>query len=896
MTSTIFRPLATLLVLVATMVPGCREHNTVVEEPDLPDIDCVDGDADGWGVGSQCPADDAQDCDDANWGTYPGAPEVPYDGVDQDCDGADLTDVDGDGYDGGPQGEDCNDGNAAVHPGAAEIVCDGLDNDCDAGTEDATDADGDGVTDCDGDCDDHDPNTYPGAEEIAYDDVDQDCDGADLDDVDGDGFVGGEAGEDCDDANDDVHPNATEDTCNGLDDDCDPATPDAPDVDGDGSTTCEGDCDDGDATSYPGAPELCDGVDNDCDPSTEPEVDLDGDGYAACDGDCLDGDATLFPGLPGFWSVPTDFATIQEAIDSVDSGDVICVEAGTYTETIVFAGRDAQVVGTMGPVATTIEGNGIASVVAITSGEGPGTLLAGLTLTGGGGADGGGLRVVGADPTIRDLVVSGNFAAESGGGIYMEDSTSDLTDIVVSGNESTYSGGGIYLSDTITALTGVEVTGNQAIYSGGGIYTDYADTWLSDVVISNNVAGYTGGGAAFSGEMAVADLTDVTLSDNQTGHCGGGLVYEYGAIGTVRDSFVTNNTSWWGAGICIESSSGALIERVTFTGNVADPLSGYGGGILVKNALPMELIDVVFAENSSQHGGGACVYGCSVTFTGAVFSANSANEGGAILTRSGAQVSLYDSWITGNDATMRGGGMRLLGLSSTTLSRVRIIGNLADLSGGGIDVNQADLLLTNSIVAGNQAVEVGGGVSFEGMCTSTLDHVAIVGNEAGLEGGGVYDSASTDPTFTNTTITDNVSGTGGGGMFVDGGVISFRYSNVFGNTPNDFQGAGSPAGVDGNVSVGPDYLDTSPADPADWDLHLDPTSPLIDLAEPTLTDPDGGLPDIGPYGGPDAGDFDLDRDGYPEWWQPGPYDAVTYPALGWDCDDADPMTYPGAGC
>ncbi len=40
----------------------------------------------------------------------------------------------------------------------------------------------------------------------------------------------------------------------------------------------------------------------------------------------------------------------------------------------------------------------------------------------------------------------------------------------------------------------------------------------------------------------------------------------------------------------------------------------------------------------------------------------------------------------------------------------------------------------------------------------------------------------------------------------------------------------------------------------------------------------------------------FDFDGAPDYWQPGPYDAATYPALGWDCDDRDPLLRPGSGC
>jgi len=103
-----------------------------------------------------------------------------------------------------------------------------------------------------------------------------------------------------------------------------------------------------------------------------------------------------------------------------------------------------------------------------------------------------------------------------------------------------------------------------------------------------------------------------------------------------------------------------------------------------------------------------------------------------------------------------------------------------------------------------------------------------------------------------------------------------------------------PAGLYGNVSVDPALLDLTDPDPRNWDLHLALSSPLIDAGGLGPLDPDGSPSDMGAYGGTGASGWDLDLDGFPEWWQPGAYDVVTYPALGWDCDDLDPWTYPGA--
>lgn len=79
------------------------------------------------------------DCDDSDATTFPGAPEVPYDGADNDCSGdSDLDDLDGDGVAGGSDGTDCDDADASVHPGADDVAGDGIDQDCDG--SDATEA------------------------------------------------------------------------------------------------------------------------------------------------------------------------------------------------------------------------------------------------------------------------------------------------------------------------------------------------------------------------------------------------------------------------------------------------------------------------------------------------------------------------------------------------------------------------------------------------------------------------------------------------------------------------------------------------------------------------------------------------------------------------------------
>ncbi len=161
--------------------------------------------------------------------------------------------------------------------------------------------------------------------------------------------------------------------------------------------------------------------------------------------------------------VPTQFPSIQSAIDASANGDRVLVVAGTYHEQVDLRGKGIQLIGVSGAAATFIDGDNVRTVI-VGNGEPANCLVTGFTIQhgrDGGYQAGGGVRLYGSnatfsychfvanvadapawwgvgawrsqygEPTIKNCAFTANESASSTAGIYH------------------YLGGGIHISDCV---------------------------------------------------------------------------------------------------------------------------------------------------------------------------------------------------------------------------------------------------------------------------------------------------------------------------------------------------------------------------------------------------------------------------------------------------------------
>ncbi len=248
--------------------------------------------------------------------------------------------------------------------------------------------------------------------------------------------------------------------------------------------------------------------------------------------------------------VPDDHATIQAAIDAAEDGQSVVIRWGLYRELVNLRGK-AIALRSEDPASpfysegTTIFGDldlddlGDGTVVSCVSGEGPTTLIDGLTIRRGSGTFGGGMRIASSGPIIRRCRFVENVG-DFGAAVSQSDSSAYFESCTFFDNTSTTSNG------------------------GGAAWNENSTPTFTNCLIHDNTVG--GSGAAFTDINSNPTLIGCTIADNSGGL---GAIFDFG-----NSSATVINTILWNPASNSEIFSGAMPPTVAYSlirGGAAGP-------------------------------------------------------------------------------------------------------------------------------------------------------------------------------------------------------------------------------------------------------------------------------------------------------------------------------------
>ena len=258
--------------------------------------------------------------------------------------------------------------------------------------------------------------------------------------------------------------------------------------------------------------------------------------------------------LVGF-RVPSEYPTIQAAIDDAWTGDTVWVADGTYSGEgnieIDFGGRAITVRSENGPQSCIIDCRGKGRAFFFQSGEGKDAVLEGFTITNGGGVDhGGAVRCVASSPTIRNCILVKNSADLYGGGMCNSYGSSPLVvncafeeNSCSSSRLVGYGGAMANMQNSSPAVQDCTFTANSANSGGGMANVDDSSPRVIRCAFNGNFAARFGGAAG-----------NWDNSRPVFGQC----------------VFAANSARDGGAAMCNRDKSGVTLASCILSGNLAD--------------------------------------------------------------------------------------------------------------------------------------------------------------------------------------------------------------------------------------------------------------------------------------------------------------------------------------
>lgn len=306
---------------------------------------------------------------------------------------------------------------------------------------------------------------------------------------------------------------------------------------------------------------------------------------------------------------------------------------------------------------------------------------------------------------------------------------------------------------------------------------------------------------------------------------------------TVLDGFVITagfangpNPSDRGGGIFIfPVATSATIRRCTVRNN---HVIAKGGGIYAFR-FTGRLSDCTVTDNSAADGGGLYFLQGAPMVEESTISFNVASALGGGVFSLASDPNYYHCVITSNGA-LGGGGIQSAS-SNPVVDRCRIVANtasgLGNPSGGGMLNQESALTISNSVISGNTATVAGGGLHNTLNSTVSIANTLFSRNSAEFTGG--VSSVSGHISALSAILWENDDAGGvdeSAQIGIAGGTADINYSDV--------QGLTGSLGGDGNISDAPLFADENGPDGVpgtlDDDYRLSPSSPCINTGDPAL--------------------------------------------------------------
>lgn len=303
-------------------------------------------------------------------------------------------------------------------------------------------------------------------------------------------------------------------------------------------------------------------------------------------------------------------------------------------------------------------------------------------------------------------------------------------------------GGGVYVETAAAIISDCQVFSNtaQAAESytyGGGLYLRCSDSTLTGNTISANTADYGGGLYLYESDAALSGNTAIS---NTANYGGGGLWVSHGTP-QLSGNTISANTASSGGGLYLYKSEAAL------SGNtVAANIANCGAGLCLDHSDSMLAGNTVSA-NTANYGtdnycGGLYLHQSDAALSGNTVISNTANFGGG-LCLVGKKPMLTNTVVADNQAHMSGSGLIIWAgqpqLLHTTFARN------SNGDGRGVFVSSGSAALTNTILV-SQSV----GIYVYSGATARLDSTLWWANGVNWTGPGtVYHSNdyTGDPAF-----------------------------------------------------------------------------------------------------------------------------------------------------